>query len=61
MFRDLNVTSFQTVESNFDKLLELSKIISYTNMVPQKEVFNMTVIFKLIDSREMHRIKTAGE
>ena len=61
MFRDLNVTSFQTVESNFDKLLELSKIISYTNIIPQKEVFNMTVLFKVIDSREMHRIKTAGE
>ena len=61
MFRDLNVTSFQTVESNFDKLLELSKIISYTKIIPQKEVFNMTVIFKVIDSREMHRIKTAGE
>lgn len=57
----LNESSFHTNDSSLDKPLELSKIISYANVVPQKEVVNRTEIFKLIDSRGIHRTTDGGK
>lgn len=57
----LNESSFHTNDSSFDKPLDLSNNIPYTNMVHHKEVVNRTEIFKLIDSRGIHRTTNGGK